>query len=180
MNNKILRLNKIDERYILSPKKFLYTFGYMCLGDKLVNSNLNKRQLYFFLEQVLTPVPEEMVTYENVAKGNIILIGRGNNFNAYLRPRDIRKEIEVKPKSDIKRVVVKQEKKKTIKDISLSQLIRLYNENISSEEAEIYLNEILLRSSLSMVDVNKPKDKVLSRAYKSKYQRQKQRNNIDK
>ena len=170
MNGKVLRVNKIDERYILSPKKFLYTFGYMCLGDKLVNSNLNKRQLNFFLEQVLTPVPEEMVTYENVATGNVILIGRGNNFNAYLRPRDIREEIETKPKEVKEQTPIKPNVQKKLSDLSLSQLITLYKENITEETAQIYIDEIK-RRALNNNDIESNRVKMQKRHVKTYYKK---------
>lgn len=89
MNNKILKLHKIDERYILSERKFLYTFGYLCLEEELIkNKNMSKKQLYYFLEQKLVPASELEVTLENVATGKIILVGRGNNFRAYCRPQE--------------------------------------------------------------------------------------------
>lgn len=88
MNNKILKLHKIDERYILSERKFLYTFGYLCLEEELIkNKTMSKKQLYYFLEQKLVPASELEVTLENVATGKIILVGRGNKFRAYYRPQ---------------------------------------------------------------------------------------------
>ena len=87
MNNKILKTHKIDQKYVLSERKFLYTFGYLCLEDELIkNKNMSKKQLYYFLEQRLNQASELDVTLENVVTGKIILVGRGNCFRAYYRP----------------------------------------------------------------------------------------------
>ena len=40
--------------------------------------------IFYFFEHDLEQVPEEMVTYENVAKGDVILVGRPNSFRAFL------------------------------------------------------------------------------------------------
>ena len=139
MNGKILKKHKIDERYVLSEKKFLYTFGYLCLEQDLMeNKCLNKKQLYFFLEQRIEPACEEDITLANVATGQIILVGRPNNFRAYHRPKIIDDIIfnskDEQPKESV-----------PISDLSYSELISRYYDSIDSDESFLYLDEFFTR-----------------------------------
>lgn len=156
MNSKVLRCKKIDEKYILSPRKFFNTFGHLCLNEEILSRNFSKKQLYYFLDEYLTQVPQEMVTYENIATGRVILVGRPNSFNAYLRPP------------------VKQEKTRTneIEQMNLDELLKKYSASQDDLDSSLYLNEILSRIKK---ESGKPKKEEPPKVYK-KYLYQ----NIDK
>lgn len=142
MNNKILRKYKIDERYVLSERKFLYTFGYLCLEQDLIeNKGLNKKQLYYFLEQKLENASEEEIDLANVATGKIILVGRPNSFRAYRRPIIV-DDVVFKRSHKEK---VKYSEKNLIGNLSYSELIKNYYDNIDNDKSFLYLEEFLTR-----------------------------------
>ena len=158
MNNKILKIHKIDERYVLSERKFLYTFGYLCLEDELIkNKSMSKKQLYYFLEQRLEPASEYEVTLENVVTGKIILVGRGNNFRAYYRPIEniYTKYNECDRDYSEEECASSYDEPTNEEDLShdslkkLSTLIEEYYKNEFEEEGLIYLKAILERANIS-------------------------------
>ena len=176
MNNKILKIHKIDERYVLSERKFLYTFGYLCLEDELIkNKSMSKKQLYYFLEQRLDPASELEVTLENVVTGKIILVGRGNKFRAYHRPILESKKDNVSENVSVRRVGIKRIEKYSkytnpLTNLSLSELLEKYNNWDELKENLLYLEEILLRVNEynDIIDDFSDKNKVKVKSYKKK------------
>ena len=169
MNNQVLKKNKIDVQYVLSEKKFLYTFGCICFGEKFIlNRSWTKKDIFYFFEHDLEQVPEEMVTYENVAKGDVILVGRPNSFRAFLRPQvKTLEEIETVPKIRIKRIKREVKKEKTVEDYSLTELLDDYHNNMDSDLGQIYFEELIGRlHELKCDDVQNRKNYV--KVYKRK------------
>ncbi len=180
MNNKILKQHKIDERYVLSERKFLYTFGYLCLEDELIkNGAMTKKQLYYFLKQRLNHASEEEIDLASVATGKIILVGRPNNFCAYYRPIEIIKEAtDYNDLEENKRVENHSKRINPLTQISLSELLQLYYENILNDDSMVYLEEILLRTNME----KSYESQLLDRKYKNKIKCYKQnlKSNLDK
>lgn len=145
MNNQVLRKRKIDVQYVLSEKKFLYTFGYLCLGKDFVDKkSWKKKDLRYILERNLIQAPEEMVTYENVARGEVLLVGRPDSFRAYMRPKE---EIEEKviSKLNVVRTKKKELKEKNICEYTLTELLDAYHNTFEHEDSQIYLDELISR-----------------------------------
>lgn len=147
MNNRVLKKQKIDQQYVLSERKFLYTFGYLCLGQELIDKkSWKKKDLQYLLQRNLTQVPEEMVTYENVARGEIILVGRPNSFRGYLRPKEKRDEQKLSvSKIDVNQNKKEQNTERTINDYSLTELLNAYRDNFDNEKSQVYLEELMDR-----------------------------------
>ena len=147
MNNRVLKKQKIDQQYVLSEKKFLYTFGYLCLGSELIDKrSWKKKDLQYLLQRNLIQVPEEMVTYENIARGEIILVGRPNSFRAYLRPKEKREEIKLSmPEVNTKEEKSEETKERTVNDYSLTELLNAYRNNFDNEKSQVYLEELMNR-----------------------------------
>lgn len=145
MNNQVLRKRKIDVQYVLSEKKFLYTFGYLCLGrDFVEKKSWKKRDLRYILERNLIQVPEEMVTYENVARGEVLLVGRPDSFRAYLRPKEKLPE-KITEVSKISITKKSEEDKKEICDYTLTELLEAYHDTFEQKESQICLDELISR-----------------------------------
>ena len=173
MNNKILKTHKIDQKYVLSERKFLYTFGYLCLEDELIkNKNMSNKQLYYFLEQRLNQASELDVTLENVVTGKIILVGRGNCFRAYYRPEIYDESLnEVKDESTTM-TVAEENESDSIVDKSISYLLQKYYENENEESSVLYLEELLSRTNLkankeTAISVRRYKNKI--KCYKKSF-----------
>ena len=147
MNNKVLKKHKIDAKYVMSERKFMYTFGCLCLDEDFVlNKDWSRKERFCFFKDNLVPVPEEMVTFESVARGEVILVGRANYFHAFLRPEKKKTEIiKTVPKVHVQRVKKVETKEKTVGDYSLTELLNSYHENIDNELGQDYFEELIGR-----------------------------------
>lgn len=181
MNGKILKKYKIDERYVLSERKFLYTFGYLCLEHDLVDGKgLTKKQLYYFLEQKLTPASEEDVNFANVATGKIILVGRTGNFRAYHRPIEMEhihqqaENVKLKKNYESYRSSITD----SLGKMKLSEVLTKYYENDDNDASILYLEELLSRVKTASVNAKEEP----ARKYKNKIKCYKRNleSNIDK
>lgn len=159
MNNQVLRRQKIDEQYILSDRKLLHTFGYSCLGEGVVEKeSWKKKQIKGLLNQYLVEVPQALVTYESVTRGEVILVGRPDSFKAYLRPSETLKNMKCSTKKTVKNI------NDEVNNYGLSELLDAYHDNFETEEGLFYL-EILV-NRLNEIARKKQKQQMHSKTYR--------------
>lgn len=155
MNKRDLKRLDIDDRFILSPQKFLLAFG---IGREESIEKLSIADLHYILKDKLKHACSKHVNYENVIKGNVILVGFPNNFKAYYRPT--KKIINKRPVT---------EKKVISCDVSNYNLIELYQLYQATSE-EKYLIEICERIyNSNNIECEFSKEKVYTSSSRKQY-----------
>ena len=149
MNKKDLKRLRIDESYVMSPKRFLIRLGITCV-PKI--GKITFKHLHFILEHKLCHADVFDVKPDAIYRGDIFLVGSPNEFYPYYNPmRCYQKPPEL--------IVLQTETQ-----LMLSMLYDKYKET-----GEIkYINELYDRVYKTKEEENAPtKTKIYS-----KYQRQ--------
>ena len=152
MNKRDLKKLRIDESYVMSPKRFLIRLGIK--GVPKIGK-ITLKHLHFILEHKLCQADIFDVKADAIYRGDIFLIGTAGEFYPYYNPM---RHYQKTSKAGI------SQKDDTQKEMSLSEL---YDKYLETGKVE-YLNELYDRVYKTKIEESEPtKTKIYL-----KYQRQ--------
>lgn len=137
MNKRDLKRLKIDSSFVISPERFIAMFGIECNNIK----KLSIHDLHYILGKNLNHAGVNQINFDNLYRGDILLIGTPNNFKAYYRPIIYKAKVNNAIKESV------SPNKEDLNKISLHELCELCSNVTDIDEFEKILSEIYSRSN---------------------------------
>lgn len=157
MNKKDLKKLKIDDSFVIEPFKFLLKFGIECSE---LSQKITIHDLHYILQNRLHHASVKNVSVDKIYRGDIILIGKPNNFLPYYNPLRYEKYIIEQKSSQEKET----EEITNVEEFNMIDLYSLYQTTLELK----YLNEIYDRTYASLEEELAPtRQKIYSRSKKT-------------
>lgn len=141
MNKRDLKKLKIDDSFVIDPMRFLIGLGVECSH---LNKQVGDHDLHYILQGSLHHASVKSVSIDKIYRGEIILIGKPNNFHPYYNP--VRCKVNVSKHEEVKKL------EKCLEEMNIIELYLCYSQTFD----EKYLNEIYDRCYNSIEEEVQP------------------------